>query len=482
MKKENKALKAGVWYTISNFIIKGLAFISMPIFTRIMSGNDIGMFSNITSWLSILAIITTFEIFSSVSIARFDYKDDLNSYISSSLFLGTIITAIFYIIVLIFHNFFENLFMIDFQTLNIMFIYLLVYPALQMFQIRNQISYNYIPTIVVTLANAFLSIGISLLLTVTMKNQLLGRIYGYFIPLIVVCFILYIYLIIKGKSISPKYWKYALLISFPLIWHLLAGYLLGSADKVMITRLVSADANALYSVAYTLSTVVSILWSSMNNAWSPWAYEQMDKKEYINLKGYSKPYTIFFLIIVYSFMLVTPELLLIVGGEYYLQAKYVMPPVMVGYIFQFVYSLYVNIEFYHKKQKNIAIGTIIASIINIMLNAIFIPILGYIAAAYTTLIGYIVLFIIHFLMVKKLKCTWWYDTKFFIKILLVSILLMVLCNLLYTFNIVRYILVLIIFITILIFIVKNFKLIINSLKKKDFITIINLISRKKVEE
>ncbi len=443
-KSKNKALKAGIWYTISNFFVKGLAFITMPLFTRIMTSSDIGLFSNITAWFNILAIITTFELYSSVNLARFDYKDDLNEYISSTLVLGSIITAFFYIIVLIFKDFFMDLLLIDFQTLNILFIYLLVYPAVQMFQLKKRIDYEYKSTVIVTIINALLSTGISLILVLLCTNKLVGRVYGYFVPLIITSLILYIELLIKGQKLSTKYWKYALAISFPLIWHLLAGYLLSSADKIMITKMISSEANAFYSVAYSLSSIASILWTSMNNAWSPWAYEQMDKKDYQKLKNNSKPYLIFFIIVVYFMMLITPELLLIMGGKTYLEAKYVMPPVMTGYIFQFVYSLYVNIEFYHKKQKNIAIGTIIASIINIVLNFIFINIFGYIAAAYTTLIGYICLFLIHYFFVKKLKCTSWYDTRFFIKVFVISLLFMLLCNILYTFNIVRYIFVILV--------------------------------------
>ena len=45
----NKVLKAGFWYTICNFFVKGLVVITTPIFTRIMSSEDIGLSSNITS-------------------------------------------------------------------------------------------------------------------------------------------------------------------------------------------------------------------------------------------------------------------------------------------------------------------------------------------------------------------------------------------------------------------------------------------------
>ena len=420
-KESSKVLKSGIWYTISNFIVKGLAFITMPIFTRIMTADDVGMFSNLIAWFNILAIIATFELYSSVSIARFDFKNDLNKYISSNLFLGSLITLIFYIIVLVFHDFFIELMMIDFKTLNIMFIYLLVYPAIQMFQIKNQVKYNYKPIVFVTLSNALISSIASIVLTLIFVNKLNGKIIGYFTPMIIISFVVYIYLMFEGKSINKKYWSYALKISFPLILHLLAGYLLSSVDKIMITKMVSSHANALYSVAYTISQVIAILWMSMNNAWSPWAYEKMDNKEYDSLFKNSKPYLIFFLIVVFLFMLVAPELLLIMGGNEYLETKYVIPPVMIGYVFQFVYSLYVNIEFYHKKQKNIAFGTIIACVINIILNYILIPRFGYIAAAYTTLIGYISLYVIHYIFVKKLGCTSWYDNRFFLKMLIISL-------------------------------------------------------------
>lgn len=475
----NKVIKAGFWYTFSNFLVKGIVFITMPIFTRIMSKSDIGMFSNITSWFSILAIITTFEIFSSINLARFDYKDELDQYVSSSLILESIITSFFYIVALIFHNFFQELFMINFQTLNIMFIYLLFYPAIQTFQIRNQISYNYKPIIKVSIISAVLSTFVSILAVLLFENKLMARVYGYFIPLIIISIFVYISLLKKGKNYSSKYWKYAIIISFPLIWHLLAGYLLGSADKIMITKLISAEANSLYSVAYMISQIASLLWTSMNNAWSPWAYKKMDEKNYEDLKEKSKPYSMAYLIIIYMMILFAPELLLIMGGSNYIEAKYVMPPVMIGYLFQFFYSLYVNIEFYHKKQKNIAIGTIIAATINIGLNYLFIPKYGYIAAAYTTLIGYIVLFIIHFFFVKKLGCLEWYDKSFIFKILIVSLCTIPIINILYKYNMIRYFLLFLVFIYLSYVIIKNKKSLIKALKKKDLNSLIMIISGKK---
>lgn len=60
----------------------------------------------------------------------------------------------------------------------------------------------------------------------------------------------------------------------------------------------------------------------------------------------------------------------------------------------FAYSLYVNIEHYYKKTPYITVNTIIAAASNIVLNFIFIPRYGYIAAAYTTLASYFISFCI----------------------------------------------------------------------------------------
>ncbi|MBQ9504828.1 MAG: oligosaccharide flippase family protein, partial [Lachnospiraceae bacterium] len=55
MNSDAKALRSGVWYTLSNFLLQGIAFITTPIFTRLMTKSDFGSFSNYTAWLSIVA-------------------------------------------------------------------------------------------------------------------------------------------------------------------------------------------------------------------------------------------------------------------------------------------------------------------------------------------------------------------------------------------------------------------------------------------
>ena len=73
--------------------------------------------------------------------------------------------------------------------------------------------------------------------------------------------------------------------------------------------------------------------------------------------------------------------------------------VLAGY-FVFVYSFFVNIEIYNRQNKYIAIATMVATIVNIIGNIILIPLFGYVAAAYTTLMAYFILMIVHYIILN----------------------------------------------------------------------------------
>lgn len=450
MSNENKAFKAGVWYVVGNFLAKAAGFITTPFFTRILTKSEIGNFANLTSWIEIFAVVFTLNLTSSVMIARFDYGEELDDYISSNLILGSLVTLVVYSVVVINKSFFISLLNLSEYEIHVIFMYLAVYPALQMYLIKSRIKYEYRNAVMISLVATIASTILSLVCAVIFSDKLLGRVIGYYGILFVINLAIYISILLKARRIKCSYWKYALAISLPLIWHALAGNILGSSDRVMITHYCGDEATAYYSIAYYCGLMLSVFWSAINNAWSTWAYEKMDEQNIYQLKSASKPLLLLMGGIIFIILLFAPEILLLMGGKSYMEAVYVIPPVVIAYAFQVVYSLYVNVEFFYKKQKYIAIGTTIAAIVNIVLNVIFIPAFGYIAAAYTTLAGYILLFFIHFYFVFRMKKSDWYDIKFNLIFLGVSLLLLPLSTLLYKFFVVRVCAILILGISILV--------------------------------
>ena len=94
-----KAFKSGIWYTASNFLVKGIAFLTTSIFSRLLTKADFGLYNNYISWLSIATILVTLNLDSTLISARYDYEKRFDEYIFSVLALSTISTAIWFVVV-----------------------------------------------------------------------------------------------------------------------------------------------------------------------------------------------------------------------------------------------------------------------------------------------------------------------------------------------------------------------------------------------
>lgn len=463
--KGKDTIKASFWYLVSNMVLKGLGFITVPIFARMLSKAEFGYYNNFAAWLSILTIVATLSLSTSLIRARFDYKENLNAYVSSNLILGTLSVIVFFVIFWLNRELVENIFSLDFKYVAVMFLSILFLPAYEMYQQLQRFEYKYKTVVAITLGVSIGSILLSFGLMNSMENKLDARVIGAQFPFFAVSIVLYAYFLIKNRKVKVEHWKYSLAISLPFVVHLLANNVLNSVDRVMITNMCGAESTALYGMAYNIAMIVSVLWSSLNSAYSPWLGEQLNKNNHEGIRKYSYGYILFFVACLVGVMLIAPEVLYILGGTPYIEAKYVIPPVMFGYLFVFLYSMYVNIEQYEKKTVGMAVATIGAALLNFVLNYIFIDKFGYLAASYTTLVGYMFLFIFHYLLVRKMGFHTVYDTKFILFVCLVVGIVAVATLILYQFNLIRYI-VLFGYVFVMGFLgYKNRKMIIGLIKK-----------------
>lgn len=434
-----KALKSGIWYTAANFIMKGIGFITIPIFTRLLTHDEFGLYSNYASWLHTFTMFASLNLGVTFISARFDFENDFDGYISSVLSLSTFSILIWLLIVNLFPTFFTTITGVEFKHLNIMMLYLLFAAAIDIFQTRERYYFNYKISVFISLFLSVSSSVLAVLLIMYMDNKLDGRILGFAIPYILMGMILYIIIFKRGKKINFSYWKYALPICLPFIPHLLSLTLLNSMDKIMITRFCGPAQNALYSLAYSCGAVITILISSLNTAFSPWLGEKLHANNFSEIKNVSTKYVLLFVGLTCGIMLIVPELLLIMGGVSYQEAIYVMPPIAFGCVCQFIYTMHVNIEQYKKKTVGMAIASISAAGLNYLLNMVFIPKYGYIAAAYTTLTSFLWLMLIHMFLVYRIGYAGVYDRNKILQIVFCVGLYTVLIHWLYGNMVLRYI-------------------------------------------
>lgn len=459
-------VKSGVWYTVSNFLFRSIAFLTTPIFARILSKTEYGEYNNINSWISLLVIIAACDLHTSIIRAKLDYEDDLERYAVSVLTLSSIITIILYFVFRFFSGELESVLGFSSKYFGIIFLYLLFQEAYQVFITLERAHYRYKAFSLITGLSIVVIYLFSLFLVLTLDNKLDARVYGQYLPYVIIGLVMYILLIRKGKKVNFRYYGYALSLSLPLVPHLLSIVALNSSDRIMITKLVGAQYTAIYSIAYIITNIVTILLDSMNKAWAPWLLDTLKVNNKADIRKTSTPYFLIFVGLLLGVLLFAPEIVWILGGDKYLEGIYVLPPLIVGCLYQFAYTMYVQLEFFEKKMKTVAVGTMIAALVNVGLNFVFIPIFGYIAAGYTTLVGYMLLFFIHY----RTICRYGYKDIFARKIIFLalgsSILMLPVFILIYMNTIIRYAVIIVYIGSLLYILMKYSKVIKEKVRKK----------------
>lgn len=412
----NKLVKSGIWYTIGTFLVQGLSFLTVPIFTRMLSTSDYGIVTNYGNYLSFFMTVITMGLISSVQRSKYDFKEDYNEFLSSVLFLSTISAVVWFVVVSIFREFFANILGISNMLTVLLVIQCFFNFVVEFSNQKFTAEYEYRKFLLVSVSSAILNIVLSIILINGLtSDRYNGRIGGGAIVTIAYGIVLYVIHMTKGKKlISKRYWKYALAISIPLILHTLSSILLTSADSIMIKKFIGDSAAGIYGFAYKIGMILQIIWIAANKAWVPWFFENMDKKNYDEIEQKAKYYIGLFSIISFILIFVSPEIGIIMGSKGFRSGLSFVPVIMLAYYFVFLYSIPSNLEFYTKKTQYISMGTIMAALANVVLNYIYIPKYGAAAAAWTTLVSYILLFLYHYIISLKISHLRIFKVRYFV--------------------------------------------------------------------
>lgn len=456
-KNHSKALKAGLGYTIGNFLIKGINFLTLPVFSRILTNSEFGIYNIYLSYDAILSVVIGLAIHSSVRSAHYEFEGETDGY-TSSVSLIYIFNAVFLLtIALLLGQYFEPVLGISKLCIILLIPYSFGSALLSLFNERISLNYSYKKYIVISLVSTLLNISLSLILILTLfrGQKDLGRILGSSIAILCVgLFILFSFFKKARPSLSKKYMKFAVKYSIPIVPHGISQVILNQFDRIMISKICDIASVGIYSLAANVKQILTIITNSIASVWLTWFYAEMEGKNFAKIKAYATLLTFAFLILAIGLIAISPELILILGGRDYIQGKYVVIPMIVEAFILFVYAIIVPIEYYVKQTKYVMFGTIISAILNIILNYIFINIYGFYAAAYTTLFSYIIYLIIHIIISKTLFFDYIVSVKNLIVMLEILSVIAVFCTVFSNYFITRYI-VCIVIIAILLFILRK---------------------------
>lgn len=404
-----KQVKSAGAYTVATLFTRGLAIITVPVFTRIMTTSQIGIVNLYNSWFGFISVVATLALTSGgYMLAMKEYEDERDRYESSVLSLTSIITVIIAGIYFIAPTYWQNLLGLPGSLLGLMLFGLLVSPAQDFWLARQRYEYRYKLSCIITAGTALVASLLSIYAVYyASKNQLENiahwRLYANFIIVYGVAACFWVYIFLKGKTLfNKKYWTFSLSLSVPLVGYSIASQILSVSDRMMISRMVNNSAVGIYSTLYSVSSISTLFWSAIHSSLVPHIFQTIEKKN-DSIKKVSSTLLTLYATIAVLMILLAPEIVKILATKEYYAAIYIMPPIAAGIFFIAVFNLYSDIAVYFKQTKYIMYPGIAAAIINLVLNYIFIKMFGYMAAAYTTLISYMLLALFQGVIARKLE-------------------------------------------------------------------------------
>lgn len=367
-----------------------MPFLLIPILTRLLSPEAYGQIAMFTIFTSALASVVGLSVHSAANRRYFD--DDVTAS-KLARFNGNciLILLVSTIALILIFGFIDELisrylgipiFWVYLGVLSVFCVFLLNI-RLGQWQIRSKAKYYGFAQIM----NAIIGFSLSIVLVVQLHLGAEGRVYGVVITSVLIG-IVAILSLKKDKLIRLKYCKKdvkdALSFGVPLIPHVVGGFLLLSVDRLVINNKLGLDMTGVYMVAVSIGSALSIIFNSINKAYSPWLFGQLKVGGSVRKTRIVKYTYIYFLCLivvsVLAFYIAPPILRLVVGESFYAAAD-VLPIIMLGQVFFGMYLMVTNYIFYVKKTKYLSYVTISSGLINLGLLLILIPLYGIIGAA-----------------------------------------------------------------------------------------------------
>ena len=396
-------VRASFWFLICSFLQKGISSLTTPIFTRLLTTDEYGQYNAFNSWLSIITIFVTLNLFYGVyTQGLVKFEDERKVYSSSLQGLTLTLCLAWTGIYLLFRDFWNSRFSLTTVQMLAMLVMIWATAVFNFWAAEQRVTYSYRRLVLLTLLVSAAKPAVGIFFVLHAHDKVTARILGLALVEIVAYTGLFFVQMARGRVFySAKIWRYALMFNLPLIPHYLSQTVLSSADRIMIRDMAGGSQAGIYSLAYQISLIMTLFNTALSQTLSPWIYQKIkaDRAGEISQVAFLALGLIAGANLL--LMLLAPEAVAVFAPAAYYDAIYVIPPVSMSVFFMFSYDLFAKFEFYFEKTFFIMAASVSGALLNIITNYIFIQRYGYYAAGYTTLFCYLVYAVGHYLMMNR---------------------------------------------------------------------------------
>lgn len=404
--KSNKAIKAGIWYTVGNILVKGIAFLTIPLFTFLMNTDQYGLYNTYAAYVSIVAVVVSLGLPSSVRTVRYDLPEKENAYHINSALLIVLAFICFLLLAVCLEDILVQIWGLSRVLVPIVIVNSACTAIQSYYNNILSINFRYREFLNISFCYSAVSVVLSTLFICFLfqKQGALGRALGNMVPMVAIAGYALFHIFRKDKiRLDKEYVKYGIRFGLPLIPNDLSSLVLTQFDRIMIYRIIGESESGLYSFAYNVAVIYQVISNSIETAWTPWMFSKLNDMAYAEIRKSLKFYLGLLTFGAVLLTLVSPEVIVFLSSEEYWDSRNVVIPIIFAMYFYALATIPVGIGFFHKKTGWISVCTFCTAICNIVLNAIFIPSYGYQAAAYTTLVCYFLYAVVHMIVAARLE-------------------------------------------------------------------------------
>lgn len=390
--------------TISSFSTKFLTFLFLPLYTSILTSDEYGTYDLIYTTVVLCVPILTLNI--NEAILRFCLDHNVN--ISSLLIISFKYVSLGLGIIILFVTLNR-----EFKWVSFISDYSVVFVFLYLFSVITEICNAYargiekitdvaVSGIIGTITTILFNIIFLVIYPLSLEGFLWSSIIGLFFQSSYLVIRTKIYKAIIRIHYDKTLEREMIYYSCPLILNAVTWWINSSFDRYVVTYYCGLSDTGIYSVAYKIPTILSIVNAVFNQAWILSATkESKDENAKTFYRNVYKVYNAGMVIFCSLLLVVNKQIAYILFQSEFFKAWQYSPFLLISVIFGSLSGYFGTLFCTIKQTKIIGFSVLIGAIINIVLSIYLVQLLGVIGVALATIVSYILIWLLRYVTLSK---------------------------------------------------------------------------------
>lgn len=399
MSRETSLAKNTIIMSIGTILPKLSWLITLPIVTAQLTKSEYGTYDLITTLVSLFLPVATLQVQTAAFRFLIDCNDDIKSRnrVITNVMVFVIISSLIALSVLYF-ALYKLASVIRILICAYFFADILLLTLVQVVRGLSRPKLYSLCTSVQPVVNMLLVVVLVYFVDGGLEGALIAMTLSTIAALIIVLAKGHIISSIDCKLLSKATLKEIIGYSWPMIPNSLSLWFLHFSDRLVLLNFIGIDATAVYGAANKIPSIYSLANSAFTLAWQENA--SVNSKDEDVSVYYGKMFDNILRIlsgILAMLIAATPVLFIILIRGDYGEAYRQMPILLMAMFFSSISSFLGGIYIAHKKTKNVGGTTIIAAVLNLVIDLVMVNYTGIYAASVSTLVSYL------FLAVYRMK-------------------------------------------------------------------------------